>query len=108
MDFGLFDLIVANPPYIPARDLDGLAPEVRDFDPVQALSGGEDGLDAYREVADLVCAWLSPGGFLVAEIGDGQAADVAGLFEAAGLSLATGWRRSDLAGKVRVVAAEKR
>jgi release factor glutamine methyltransferase len=108
MDFGSFDLIVANPPYIPARDINGLAPEVRDFDPVLALSGGEDGLDAYRKIADFVPALLSPGGFLVAELGDGQATDVAGLFEAAGLSLAADWRRSDLAGKVRVMVAKKR
>lgn len=108
MDFGSFDLIVANPPYIPARDIDGLAPEVRDFDPTLALSGGNDGLDAYREIAGVAPAWLSPGGFLVAEIGDGQATDVAGLFEAAGLSCAADRQRCDLAGKVRVVVAEKR
>ncbi len=108
VDFGPFDLIVANPPYIPAGDIDGLAPEVRDFDPVRALSGGADGLDAYREIAAVVPAWLSSGGSIVAEVGDGQAGDVAKLFEAAGILRATDWQRFDLAGKARVVIAEKR
>lgn len=103
-----FDLIVTNPPYIPAGDIHGLEPEVRDFDPVLALAGGEDGLDSYRRIADRVPDWLSPGGFLVAEIGDGQAADVAGLFEAAGFFLVADWQRFDLAGKARVVAVKKR
>jgi len=107
VEFGAFDLIVANPPYIPAKDIQDLAPGVREFDPVRALSGGDDGLDAYREIADAVPAWLSPGGFIVAEVGDGQAVDVAKLFEAAGLSLATDWRRLDLAGIARVVVAKK-
>ena len=103
-----FELIVTNPPYIPLGDIRGLATEVRDYDPVLALSGGEDGLDAYRRIADLAPGWLSPGGFLLAEVGQGQDGDVAGLFQAAGLCLTEDCKCVDLAGNVRIVVAKKR
>lgn len=73
---GPFDLVVANPPYIPTGDIAGLAPEVRDFDPRSALDGGADGLDVYREIAkDLVR--VVPEGWAIFEVGAGQAATVA-------------------------------
>jgi len=74
-----WDLIVANPPYIPSRDIKGLAPEVRDHDPRCALDGGADGLDYYRS---LVLNWLPrlrTGGYFMLEVGDGQASAVAAL-----------------------------
>ncbi len=100
---GSFDLIVSNPPYIPSADIAGLEPDVRDFEPHLALDGGPDGLAAYRAIATLAPARLNPGGALLAEVGLGQAPDVAAIFAAAGLSDTD--IRHDLAGKARVVIA---
>jgi len=80
----MFDLIVSNPPYIPSADLETLQPEVRDHEPRQALDGGADGLDFYRRIIPEAPYHLVSGGWLLLEIGMGQAADVRGLFEAAG------------------------
>lgn len=93
---GGFDLIVSNPPYIPAPMLAGLTPEVRDFEPQGALAAGEDGLDAYRALLPDVARLLAPGGLAALELGQGQAAAVEALARAAGLAPA-GLRR-DLAG----------
>lgn len=79
-----FDLIVSNPPYIPTSDIAGLEPEVRDFDPAGALDGGKDGLDIYRQLIPSALEHLPPGGWLLVEVGIGQALDVAALFRAAG------------------------
>jgi len=68
----LFDLVVANPPYISTEEIAILQPEVRDYDPRLALDGGVDGLDFYRRLAAGAGAWLKPGGKLMAEFGDGQ------------------------------------
>jgi release factor glutamine methyltransferase len=75
-----FDLIVSNPPYIPTADIDGLEPEVRTGDPRGALDGGTDGLDFYRALIPGAIAQLNPGGWLLLEVGVGQARDVARLF----------------------------
>ena len=83
---GPFDLIVCNPPYIPTGDLDGLAPEVRLFDPRVALDGGGDGLRQYRALAMTAAALLSSNGILVVELGKDQAELVAALFATAGLA----------------------
>lgn len=68
-----FDLIVSNPPYIPTAEIDTLEPEVRDYDPRQALDGGADGLDFYRRLAGEAAPFLKPGGQMMLEFGDGQA-----------------------------------
>lgn len=81
-----FDLIVSNPPYIPTADIDGLQPEVRDFEPRGALDGGPDGLDAYRMLVPAVPDYLNPGGWLLVEIGIGQAGSVMELFKANGFT----------------------
>lgn len=81
-----FDLIVSNPPYIPTADIDGLQPEVRDFEPRGALDGGPDGLDAYRMLVPVVPDYLNPGGWLLVEIGIGQAGSVMELFKANGFT----------------------
>ncbi|NBV23813.1 MAG: peptide chain release factor N(5)-glutamine methyltransferase [Proteobacteria bacterium] len=98
-----FDLIVSNPPYIPAAEIATLQPEVRDFDPRLALDGGADGLDFYRCLATDAAAWLAAGGGLFAEFGDGQAEAIKQLFNAAG------WEKTaihaDLTGRPRVVEA---
>jgi release factor glutamine methyltransferase len=67
------NLIIANPPYIPAADLAGLQPEVRDFEPRLALVGGEDGLEFFRLLAREAWAFLRPGGRMMLEFGEGQA-----------------------------------
>jgi len=100
---GRFDLILSNPPYIPEADITALEPEVRDHDPRLALSGGTDGLDAYRALAAALPELLVPGGTAVVELGIGQAADVAALFGGAGLDI-TGTPH-DLAGIPRCVVA---
>ncbi|MBL8587805.1 MAG: HemK family protein methyltransferase, partial [Methylobacteriaceae bacterium] len=100
---GGFDLVVSNPPYIPAGDIAGLAPEVRLHDPRLALDGGPDGLDAYRRLAPAAARLLAPGGLVLFEVGAGQAPAVAALLAAAGLSPAAPAR--DLAGRERVAIA---
>lgn len=98
-----FDLIVSNPPYIPAAEIATLQPEVRDFDPRLALDGGADGLDFYRRLASEAPARLNVGGGLLAEFGDGQENAVERLFNEAG------WSRvavhKDLSGRPRVIEA---
>ena len=102
---GPFDIIVSNPPYIATRDLDALPPEVRLFDPRGALDGGCDGLDSYRAIAAVAAALLTPGGFLVVELGVGRVEPVADVIDAAGLApLAP---RPDLTGIPRALVAEK-
>lgn len=103
---GSFDLIVSNPPYIPAGDIAALDTEVRDHDPRRALDGGADGLDAYRRIAPESVRLLRAGGALVVEIGQGQDDDVAALMRAAGLTVSEP-PRVDLGGILRVVSGRK-
>jgi len=103
---GPFDLIVSNPPYIRSADIAGLATEVRNHDPLLALDGGPDGLDAYRAIIPQAAALLAPGGTLVVEAGQGQSGQIQGLMTAAGLTL--DWPvKADLAGVRRAVAGRK-
>lgn len=100
-----FDVIVSNPPYIPSADIAGLMPDVREFEPVGALDGGEDGLGPYRLIAAKAPDFLAEGGLLAVEVGIRQADDVARLFEQTGLiDIAI---RKDLAGIDRVVIGKK-
>jgi release factor glutamine methyltransferase len=69
---GGWDLAVSNPPYVARRDRDTLAPDVRDFEPDQALFGGDDGLEVIRALARAAGTALASGGSLVMEIGAGQ------------------------------------
>jgi release factor glutamine methyltransferase len=100
---GPFDLIVSNPPYIRSADIEGLSPEVRDFDPRLALDGGSDGLDAYRAIVPKSASLLAAGGWLLLEIGAGQAVDVVAIASSAGFLECTVHR--DIAGLERVVGA---
>lgn len=77
-----FDLIVSNPPYIATAEIAELQPEVRDYDPGLALDGGTDGLDFYRRLAGQGGAWLNPGGKMMVELGDDQAAAATEIFSA--------------------------
>lgn len=79
----LFDGILTNPPYIPTGDIRGLAEEVR-HEPMNALDGGTDGLTFYRKLAEGAAEHLKDGGFLAAEFGIHQAADVVNLLKETG------------------------
>lgn len=96
-----FDLLVSNPPYIVRHVLAGLDPEVRDHEPALALDGGEDGLDAYREIAADLSRLLKPGGLFAFEIGHDQGVPVSTIMsEAGGVDVTC---QTDLAGNDRVV-----
>ena len=82
---GQVDLVVSNPPYVRAADIPGLAVEVSEHDPTEALDGGQDGLVFYRAMASGLGAWLRPGGHVAVEIGDDQGQDVEDIFSASGL-----------------------
>ncbi|MFN7139219.1 MAG: peptide chain release factor N(5)-glutamine methyltransferase, partial [Limisphaerales bacterium] len=79
-----FNLIISNPPYIPHSEIATLDPEVRIFDPVLALDGGEDGLNFYRTLAQQAGQFLLPKGKIMLEFGDGQAKDLESIFEREG------------------------
>lgn len=103
---GRFDLIVANPPYIAAGEIDALVPEVAGGDPRLALAGGDDGLAAYRAIAPQAAAALDADGRLVLECGMGQIGAVAAILTAAGFSDLRTYR--DLGGVERCITAINR
>ncbi len=80
-----FDVIVSNPPYVRSDDPHLRQGDVR-FEPIEALDGGADGLDALREIAAAAPHYLKPGGLVAVEHGHDQAGDVAALFRAEGLT----------------------
>jgi release factor glutamine methyltransferase len=101
-----FDLIVSNPPYIPSGDLETLQPEVRDYDPRGALDGGLDGLEIYRKLIPDAVRVLAHGGWLLVEVGAGQADAVSLLFSSVeGYGLPVTAR--DQSGIVRVVGGQR-
>ena len=93
---GPFDLILCNPPYVETDA--ALPPDVRDYEPGDALFAGHNGLDAYRILAPQLARLLRSGGIACVEIGTGQARAVAGIFAGEGLKSAC---RHDLAGRER-------
>lgn len=98
----LFDLVVANPPYICSKEIAGLPQEVRSYDPGLALDGGADGLHAYRRIVAQLPRLLTAKGIAVLELGLGQETAVTGLARSAGL-LVSGPARCDLAGVPRAL-----
>ncbi|MEA1922689.1 MAG: peptide chain release factor N(5)-glutamine methyltransferase [Pseudomonadota bacterium] len=98
-----FGLVVANPPYITSSEMAGLPPEVQ-REPAAALDGGLDGLDFYRRIANDARNFLRPGGGLIFEVGDGQAADVKKILASNGYSAISGL--FDLARCERVVSGQ--
>ena len=96
-----FHLVVSNPPYVAAGEIEALEPEVRDWEPRGATVAGETGLEAIERLVAQAPAALEPGGALVLEVGAGQAAAVAALLEGAGL--AGVGRGPDHAGIERIV-----
>lgn len=97
---GLYDLIVSNPPYINADDMNALQPEVK-FEPVTALDGGEDGLTFYRHIINEYKKHIAPGGTLAFEIGYDQASAVSTIMKQQGFKNVT--VRKDYAENDRVV-----
>ena len=81
----MFDLIVSNPPYIRSKDIKDLQPEIKDWEPRDALDGGEDGLDYYRAIIPGIRTYLRHGGVLVLELGMNQASSVKHMAEDAGV-----------------------
>lgn len=104
---GAPEIIAANPPYVPDGEIAGLPPEVRAFEPRAALAGGRDGLGVVRELLDAAARRLVPGGWLVMEIGAGQAAAVRGAV-AARRRLAVAKVRRDLQGIARTFVIRRR
>ena len=100
---GTFDLVVSNPPYVPARDKSTVQREVREHEPEVALYGGEDGLEVYRRLIPDSHRLLAPGGWLIMEIGYTLGDAVRDMLVA--------WNevelRTDLAGLPRVIVAQR-
>ena len=76
LSMGQFDMIVSNPPYIRSADMAKLDHSVRDFEPAWALDGGKDGLKFYKAIIKYWKALIRPGGYLLFEVGEGQAESV--------------------------------
>ncbi len=100
-----FDIVISNPPYIADAEIETLAPEVRDYDPRRALSGGADGLDCYRDLARLLPGFMTPEGAVFLEIGAGQAKDVKDILAGAGFHVLQ--VISDIAGHDRCIVAHR-
>ena len=84
MSIGSFDIIVSNPPYIATDEILTLDSSVRDYEPLGALDGGDDGLDFYRAIIKYWTISLRPNGLLMFEVGEGQADAVKQMLYAAG------------------------
>tara|TARA_E500000318_G_scaffold50606_1_gene47377 strand:- start:1177 stop:2046 length:870 start_codon:yes stop_codon:yes gene_type:complete len=102
---GPFDMILSNPPYIPTSDIAELQPEVKTHDPMQALDGGPDGLDAYRNIAEYLPSLLGEDGLAVLEFGEGQGPSISRIMDASGLTV-DGFR-NDLAGIERCILVRR-
>jgi len=100
-----FNLICSNPPYIPTAEVLNLAPEVKDYEPLTALDGGEDGMRFFREIAREAPAFLVEGGWLFLEMGKGQAPQVTAILQEVGFSNID--LTPDHAGIPRVVKAQR-
>jgi release factor glutamine methyltransferase len=99
-----FDLVTANPPYIPTAEIERVDADVRDFEPRIALDGGPDGLDVVRRVVNVARRRLRPGGVLAVEVGAGQAPAAEALLLQA--SFAEIRRNADYGGHERVVSGK--
>ncbi len=102
-----FDLVVSNPPYVSRSDISGLDREVKDFEPRVALDGGVDGLDFYQSMIPEAPGYLKDGGWLLLEVGQGQAPKV-GAWVSETQAFVNPESIRDLAGIERVIKAQKR
>ena len=101
---GKFDMIVSNPPYITAQEMEELPVSVKDYEPHMALYGGNDGLDFYRAITKNFASVLKPGGFLCYEFGMGQGDDVCAILEENGYTILE--RTRDYNDRERAVLAQ--
>lgn len=105
IDQGLrYDVIVSNPPYIKEKDIESLMSDVKDYEPLLALSGGEDGLDFYRQITKQAEKCLNPGGYICFEIGYDQMETVGEILKRSNFQVVKGVK--DLAGLDRVIIAK--
>ena len=99
-----FDIIISNPPYIPKREIEALIPQVKNYEPLLALDGGEDGLDFYRKIIEQSPNFLKEKGWLALEIGHDQGEKTSGLMNERGFrNVAV---KKDLAGFDRVIVGQ--
>lgn len=103
-EYGKYDILISNPPYIPTSEIQGLMEEVRLHDPGLALDGREDGLYFYRAITAQAKTYLKPGGWLLYEIGSSQGTDVSEMMRASGFQKVA--VKQDLAGLDRVVLGQ--
>ncbi|MGN0797565.1 MAG: peptide chain release factor N(5)-glutamine methyltransferase [Christensenellales bacterium] len=101
---GKFDVIVSNPPYIKTEDIALLDVNVREYDPIIALDGGEDGLDCYRKIIPYASEYLNDGGSLCLECGMGQAEQIVAMMSEQGYDCNI---VKDLEGVDRIVVGKK-
>ena len=101
---GKFDMIISNPPYVTAQEMEELPPSVKNYEPHMALFGGEDGLDFYRSLASNYRKALKPGGYMAFEFGEGQGDDVCAILEENGYTILE--RTRDYNGRERAVLAQ--
>jgi len=101
---GQFDMIVSNPPYIDAKDMEELEVSVKDYEPRMALFGGTDGLDFYRSITEKYRRNLKPGGYLCYEFGEEQGDAVCEILAANGFTVRK--RVKDYNGTERAVIAQ--
>lgn len=101
LGIGKFDMIISNPPYIPSKEIAALDVSVRDYEPIWALDGGADGLRFYKGIIKYWKSLLNPDGYLLFEVGEGQADAVDEMLQSAGFAYTE--RRRDSIGVDRVV-----
>ena len=99
-----FDIVLSNPPYVGEDDLFTLEPDVRNFEPVLALSGGKDGLDCIRKIASQAKRVLKNGGWCILEVGAGQSEWALEILEQSGFNYIS--FAKDLSGRERVIKAK--
>jgi len=100
-----FDLIVSNPPYLTKNEINNISDEIRNFEPLIALFGGEDGLDFYQEFSKQINNKLKNGGYLILEIGASQFSDCREIFRDSGLKFIK--KEQDLQKKDRIMIFSK-
>lgn len=103
---GQYDLIVSNPPYVTAAEMETLEPSVGGYEPHMALFGGTDGLDFYRAISVGYCSALRPGGLLCFEFGMGQETAVCEILKQNNYEVLR--LKKDLRGVIRAVIAKKK
>ncbi|MDK2564789.1 peptide chain release factor N(5)-glutamine methyltransferase [Romboutsia sedimentorum] len=100
-----FDVIVSNPPYIPKKDMETLHTQVKDYEPYNALEGGIDGLNFYRDITEQSKCYLKENGILAYEVGHDQAKDVSDIMKDNGYTKI--YTKKDIQGIDRVVIGFK-